>query len=233
MFNFRQFSVKNEGAALKVGTDAVLLGAAMTLFPGRDRHLLDIGTGSGVIALMAAQRLSSDPAARICGIDIDAPSIDEAGDNFAASPWPGMLEARLCRLQEYDPGSRFDLIFSNPPFYDGSLENPDARLSAARHELSLSLRDIASAAERLLAPDGRISIIIPADRGKEALRIFASYGYRPFRTILVRTTAQKPPKRLVLEMSAAAREAVSEELVLQNEGKRTLQYASLTEDFYL
>lgn len=161
-FNFKQFSVRQDDSALKVGTDAVLLGAAMSLNPGSDIRGLDIGTGTGVIALMAAQRLSDGSAGRpetaevarragtdcdsddrrgpgggfrITGIDCDGPSAAEAAFNFAASPWAPRLESLHLSLEEYaetDCGS-FDFIFSNPPYYDSSLRNPDPRVSTARH----------------------------------------------------------------------------------------------------
>ena len=150
-FRFKQFTVRQDASALKVGTDAVLLGAAMTLLPS-DRTLLDVGTGTGVIALMAAQRLAvpafdggpppiTSPRGlfnatplrpvSIVAIDIDGPSAAEAAANFAASPWSGMLSARHCSLQDFAPDAPLDVIFSNPPFYDESLRNPDAREAAA------------------------------------------------------------------------------------------------------
>ena len=133
-FRFRQFSVHHSESALKLGTDAVLLGAAMSI-RGSERRALDIGTGCGVIALMAAQRA---PHCHIVGIDIDPPSVREAALNFAASPWAERLEAVLCALEEFRPETgNYDLIFSNPPYYDDSLKNPDERSAAARHTHSL------------------------------------------------------------------------------------------------
>ena len=152
-FRFKQFSVRNTDSALKVGTDAVLLGSLMTVHPG-ERRLLDIGTGTGVVALMAAQRLAGstiDATAaqrlagstisatvdvgvaypEIIGIEIDGPSAEEARLNFEGSPWAGMLEARHCSLQDFRSPGEFDLTFSNPPYLDESLRNPDRRESRA------------------------------------------------------------------------------------------------------
>ena len=149
IFRFKHFSVENTESAMKVNTDGVLLGALMTVRP-EDRMCLDIGTGTGTVALMAAQRMSfigacSDGACSITGIDIDGASAREAGLNFAASPWPGMLRSLHLSLSDFAGSAEphgFDHIFSNPPYYDLSLSAPDARRNVARHTDSLSYREI-------------------------------------------------------------------------------------------
>lgn len=232
-FDFKQFSIRQERSALKVGTDAVVLGAAMTLL-GSERRLLDIGTGTGVIALMAAQRLSGRADFHITGIDIDGPSAAEAAANFAASPWPSALEARGIPLQEYIPDGEIDLVFSNPPFYDDSLRNPDPRESTARHTESLSFRDICAFCAENLTPEGRLSLILPCDCRVLLVRTAASFGLHPFRLLTIRTTAAKAPRRLVAEFSRRRTEQPREDsLILQDGASRTPEYAALTEDFYL
>lgn len=228
-FRFKQFSLSNGRAALKVGTDAVLLGAAMTLLP-EDRRALDIGTGTGVIALMAAQRA---PLLSIEAIDIDGPSAEEAAYNFRQSPWPDRLRALHCSLSDYRPESGFDLIFSNPPYYDDSLRNPDERLSAARHSHALTLAEIFGFASERLTPDGRISLILPCEKRVPALRLAASFGFRPFRSILVKTVEHKAPKRVVLEFSRRKEVEKQEFITLMKDGGRSPEYARLTEGFYL
>lgn len=230
VFRFKRFQVSNERSALKVGTDAVLLGAAMTLSPN-DRNLLDIGTGTGVIALMASQRLEG-AACRITAIDIDGPSADEAGFNFRQSPWPEVLSSRHLPLSEYKPEEALDCIFSNPPFYDDSLKNPDRRESAARHTESLSYREICAFSADNLTPDGRLSLILPAEEEKALLRTAASFGLFPFRILRIRTTPSKPFRRIVAEFSRKKGEASEEELTLGGSA-RTDEYAALTADFYL
>lgn len=235
IFRFKRFEVHNIDSALKVGTDAVLLGAAMTILP-TDGLLLDIGTGTGVIALMAAQRLSDIAGGRdfrIDAIDIDAPSAREAARNFEESPWGHALSASHIALESFAPAGQYDLIFSNPPYYDNSLLNPDAREAAARHTESLSYRDICSFASEWLGLEGRLSLILPYECGHMLKRTAASFGLYPFRTIAVRTTAAKPPRRLIAEFGRVR--AVPEEsmLTLQDGASRTQEYDSLTEDFYL
>ena len=231
-FRFKHFTIQNDRAALKVGTDAVLLGAAMSLNCKDGARLLDVGTGTGVIALMAAQRCQS---AQIEAIDIDGPSIEEATENFARSPWAERLHAVCIALQDYHPETIFDHIFSNPPFYDNSLINPDSREAAARHTGELSYRDILAFASAHLAADGKLSLILPADLNRELTRCAASFSLMPFRILEVRTTASKPPRRIIAEFSRpqTRQHTVREELILQNGAERTKQYKELTKDFYL
>ena len=230
MFQFREFSIANDRAALKVGTDAVLLGAAMSI-PGTCRHALDIGTGTGVIALMLAQRC---PGASIEAIDIDGPSAEEAADNFAASPWAERLDARHVALSDYTPARELDLIFSNPPYYDNSLLNPDARESTARHTQELHYRDIAAFAAEHLSAEGQLSLILPSECEKDLLRCAGSFGLHPFRLLHIRTTARKQPRRMIAEFRRGTGFTAEEsELVLQDGAARTPEYNQLTKSFYL
>ena len=274
-FRFKQFRVKQDRAALKVGTDAVLLGTLASLegltgmesqvglegLTGKTAELLDIGTGTGVISLIIAQRLAAmtrttEADWHISAIDIDGPSILDAGDNFTASPWPGHLQAIHSSLQEFSDlqrvpsghqkfsGKEFDLIFSNPPFYDDSLRNPDPREANARHSASLSYRDIlAFAAERLRKPSdnftgGSLSLILPAEEEARLLRTAASFDLFPFRIVRVRTVESKKPRRIVAEFRARGSqkpERREESLTLHTHGASTFSedYRRLTEDFYL
>lgn len=230
-FKFKQFSIRNDMAALKVGTDAVLLGASMTLAP-EDKFLLDIGTGTGVIALMAAQR-SCAAKTTVFAIDIDGPSAEEATLNFSDSPWAESLTAIHSSLADYKPEQKFDCIFSNPPFYDNSLTNPDAREATARHTESLSYREIFAFSSEWLQPQGRLSLILPADQETAILRTAASFGLYPFRIIRVSTTVKKPVKRLIMEFCRTRQKASEESLTLQDGNNRSAQYSSLTKEFYL
>lgn len=228
-FKFKKFEVRNEASALKVGTDAVLLGAAMTL-RADDRNMLDIGTGTGVIALMAAQR---HPYARIEAIDIDAASAAEAALNFSESPWAERLHAQHLPLSGFRPDEPFDLVFSNPPYFDESLRNPDPRESEARHTQSLSYRDICAFCANHLSPQGRLALILPAETEKTLVRTAASFGLYLCRIVRIRTVERKPFKRIIAEFGRERKTAQECSLTLQKEGKRTLEYASLTEEFYL
>lgn len=231
IFRFKHFEVRNERSAMKVNTDGVLLGAAATL-RASDRRYLDVGTGTGTIAMMLAQRSAT---ADVDAIDIDGPSAEEATANFAASPWPERLRAHHCALQEFQPAEPYDLIISNPPYYDDSLLNPDERKRGARHSLSLSYRELAEfAAAGALTPAGRLSMILPTDCEKALCRTLRSFGLFPFRILRIRTSERKAPARIIVESSFSREDSPKEEeLTISTGGKYSEEYLSLTKDFYL
>ena len=228
---------------MKVNTDGVLLGAAMTIVP-EDRCMLDIGTGTGTIALMVAQRVA-DHAEReasrddimIDAIDIDEPSATEAAMNFANSPWAECLHAHNVSLDAFaaSDDQKYDLIFSNPPYFEDSLTAPDERKSTARHTSEgLSYRDIFEFAKERLTDSGRVSLVLPADQEAALCRYARMCGLHLFRIIRVRTVPRKAPSRMIVEFSRQRCETVKEELLtIQNEGQYTQEYLSLTHDFYV
>ena len=154
-FRFKRFTVHQDRCAMKVGTDGVLLGAWTPLRP-TDRRLLDIGTGTGLIALMLAQRA---PEAEVTGIDID--DVSQARENAAASPWGGRLHFVQTPVQTFAPAGRFDRIVSNPPFFDATLPSPDAGRTTARHTVTLTFSELCDAVLRLLAsPQGTTAVVL-------------------------------------------------------------------------
>ena len=241
VFRFKRFDVVNERSAMKVNTDGVLLGAAMTIL-STDRTMLDVGTGTGTIALMAAQRLSSVILSevknlRIDAIDIDEASASEAAANFTDSPWSAALKAHHLPLEEFadSTDSRYDLIFSNPPYFEDSLTAPDERKSTARHTSDgLSYRDIFEFAKDRLTENGRVSFVLPADQEAALCRYGRMCGLHLFRILRIRTVPRKAPSRMIAEFSRIrCAEPVQELLTIQDEGKYTQEYLSLTGDFYL
>lgn len=263
VFRFKRFNVVNERSAMKVNTDGVLLGAAMTIKP-EDRCLLDIGTGTGTIAMMAAQRMADVLERSFVGtqddrnyilndgvilseaknpyeidaIDIDEPSATEAAANFAESPWSESLHAHNLSLEEFAAGfsqRKYDLIFSNPPYFEDSLTAPDERKSTARHTSDgLSYRDIFEFAKARLTDSGRVSLVLPADQEKALCRYARMCGLYLFRIMRIRTVSRKAPSRIIAEFSRLRTDVPSDEmLTIQNEGKYTQEYLSLTKDFYL
>ena len=255
VFRFKYFNVVNERSAMKVNTDGVLLGAAMTILPA-DRRLLDIGTGTGTIALMAAQRAlgipgqagddemrSGDNEVRAGGdvlidaIDVDEPSASEAAANFCESPWAEHLRAHNLSLQDFADSEpcKYDLIFSNPPYFEDSCIAPDERKSTARHtSVGLSYRDIFEFASERLTDNGRVSLVLPADQEAALCRYARMCGLHLFRIVRIRTVERKAPMRIITEFSRQRCQTPAEEmLTIMNEGKYTQEYLSLTKDFYL
>lgn len=251
VFRFKKFNVVNERSAMKVNTDGVILGAAMTILPS-DRSMLDVGTGTGTIALMAAQRFldcarqsvnslvgQSENGNGLCidAIDIDEASATEAGANFSSSPWSTFLNAHHSPLEEFavTTDAEYDLIFSNPPYFEDSLTAPDERKSAARHTSDgLSYRDIFEFAKDRLSVNGRVSFVLPADQETALTRYARMCGLHLFRILRIRTVPRKAPSRIVAEFSRTrCSEPIEELLTIQDEGKYTQEYLSLTRDFYL
>jgi len=227
-FRFKKFEVINERSAMKVGTDGVILGAAVTLPEGSAR-VLDAGTGTGVISLMIAQR---SEGAMITGIDIDEGAAAEAAENFSRSPWKARLEARCQPLQDCE-GS-FGLIVSNPPYFDDSLQNPDPERTLARHTGTMSYRTLIDFAKDHLDESGRLSMILPSDREKDLLRYARMNGFFPERILRIRTVPHKEPMRFVVEFLRGRDTVLSEdELTIQEKGRYTSQYTDLVKDFYL
>lgn len=216
---------------MKVGTDGVLLGAWVRLGE-EDRRILDIGTGTGVIAIMLAQRASE---AKICGVDIE--SVEEAAANVARSPWADRIAMVQSPIQLYE-ADRFDLIVTNPPYFIQSLLSPDAGRTTARHTVALPFDELRDAMDRLLTDDGRIALILPCD---EALRFeeVCRGLFGVVRRTAVRTTPRHPAKRMLLEMRRCAKLSGAEEErteLMIGTGKPeeyTPEYRALTGDFYL
>lgn len=197
MFRFKQFAVRQDRCPMKVGTDGVLLGAWAPVLPS-DRRVLDIGTGTGLIALMMAQRM---PQARIAGVDID--DVSQARENADASPWGARLEFHRCPVQEFAAGGAFDLIVSNPPYFVGSLTCPDAGRTAARHAVHLPFEALRDAVLRLLAPGGRFALILPSSEAERFLAVCRDALTLVHRTD-VRTTPRREAKRALLCLTRPA-----------------------------
>ena len=229
-FRFKRFTIRQQRSAMKVGTDGVLLGAWAGVRPA-DRRILDIGTGTGLIAVMLAQR---SPGALITGVDID--DVEEARANGDAAPWGDRLHFVQQPIQEFRPGERYDLIVSNPPFYVDSLTCPDRSRTTARHTVHLSYEELFDAVVRLLSPGGRFAVVLPTDEGGRFRRLAVAHlALRRLTT--VRTTPRRPAKRVLMEFSAdpAAVPPLVDELTIGTGVPEcyTPEYRALTCDFYL
>ena len=248
-FRFKQFDIEQDNSAMKVNTDGVLLGAWMSI-SGTGRSLLDVGTGSGVIALMAAQRIIAggfSSSFHITAIDIDRESLKDAAANFANSSFCSdklQIEAKCIPLQELS-GVKYDLIFSNPPYFINSLKAAEESRSNARHTDTLSQAELIKASMDLLKPGGRLALVLPATEGEQFLskvsfleeQYHKSFGLALHlsRLCRVHTTIKKPAKRWLMEFVFSIEKPLVEEseLIMMSDGNFTSQYKSLTKDFYL
>ena len=227
-FRFKQFAVEQEDVAMKVGTDGVLLGAWADCEGAK--RILDIGTGTGVIALMLAQRNSQ---AAIHAVEIDEAATRRARSNFDMSPWAERLTVENCAVQEFVPSEKFDLIISNPPYFVDSLRCPDDKRTTARHTQDLTFEELDKAVCRVLAESGRFALILPTAEFDKYLAIT--------RLHLVRRCDMHPTtgaavKRVMAELSKhASAEITRENITIEKEqrGDYTDEYRALTKDFYL
>lgn len=230
-FQFRRFTVRHDASSMPVGTDGVLLGAWADVEGAS--HILDIGTGSGLIALMAAQRA---PHAQVEAIDVDGPSVEQAQQNVQASPFARRIVVCQADVRTFSPmGGLFDHILSNPPFFVNDVLPPDERRSTARNASALPAHSLMEAATRLLADDGRLSVVLPSSSQATFVGLGLERGLYLTRCLRVRTVTRKPPKRVLLEFARLRPSLPTcEEMVLQEaDGTRSPAYASLTQDFYL
>ncbi len=225
-FDFKQFSVRQERCAMKVGTDGVLLGSwACDKATDEPLRILDVGTGTGLIALFVAQRF---PNALITAIDIDPEAVEQARENFDTSPFGNRLTAIASSLQELESDTKYDAIVCNPPFFVDSLQCPDGKRTLARHARTLTFAELARYSSRLLTQDGALSVIIPSEsKGTmEAEAIFC--GLSLSRVCHIKTKETKPAKRVMLEFSKSQKHIENDIIVIGGE-----KYVSLTRHFYL
>ncbi len=197
---------------MKIGTDAILLGAwAAAVEPKR---ILDIGTGSGIIALMLAQRF---PAANVTAVEIDSAACEQACGNFAAAPFCDRLTLTRSAVQDFRPQGQFDLVVCNPPWFQKSFKPPDAARTMARHSDSLSLEELGAAACRLLSPSGVLNVILPIEQAMSFTAIATAHELHCHRVCQVRPTPTSPPKRQLLEFSNRPPEQVdcAQEMVIE------------------
>ena len=227
-FRFKQFTVYHDLCAMKVGIDGVLLGAWADC---QDiKYALDVGTGSGLIALMLAQR--SD--AHIHAIDIDENACKQAQINFYNSPFNDRLSFEHIAFQNLSSFVKYDLIVSNPPYFVNSLKSPDKNRNIARHDDHLPLEDLFNKSVSLLNPYGKTAFILPFDQLENANKIAIDNKLFLCRKALVSSVQDNPPKRVLLEFSLMDQELTEDSFYI-GKTKQTYsnKYQALTQDFYL
>ncbi len=229
-FKFKIFEVKQDKCAMKVGTDGVLLGAWTPI--NGDSTVLDIGTGTGLIALMLAQRSN----AFIDAIEIDSAAYNQAEENFKYSPWSDKIRAFHTPLQDFEFNTgKYDLIVSNPPYFINAHKSESDTRNMARHtNETLTFEELIYSVSLLLKPEGRFCLILPIMEGGIFIDICEKKGFFCNKITRVKTKADKAAKRMLLELSRVkAEKTLSDELIIsEEEGSYTKSYIDLTKDFY-
>lgn len=227
-FHFKKFSICQRKSAMKVGTDGVLLGA---WFNGADK-ILDIGAGTGIISMMAAQRY---PESLVTGIEIDHDAATEAEENVEASPYSDRINIIETALQGYTPKEKFGAIVTNPPFFAHGFNVADEARRKARQTDTLSFKDILDFSKEWLEPSGEISVVLPTDVMEEFSSRAFMLGFFQTRKYTIKTVPRKTAKRCLLAFSLSRPNTFDAAEVSLNDGigGKSEWYQKLTQDFYL
>ena len=230
MFRFKHFTIDDSRTAMKVGTDGVLIGAWADV--EQDDRILDVGTGSGIIAIMAAQR---NAKVEITALDIDADAVAQARDNVEATAWGARIECVCEDVKNFASDMKFDHIISNPPYFVEKTLSPNPQRSAARSAESLPFVELVACAEQLLKDGGKLSVVLPVESA-------SLFRYAAFERLWLRrlcsvvTVEGDAPKRVLMEFVHTSEPLMPrcEELTIQLvDGSYSSKYRTLTKDFYL
>ncbi|MFZ1749714.1 MAG: methyltransferase [Saprospiraceae bacterium] len=234
VFRFKQFDIIQLVNIMKVNTDGILLGA-WSQIEGK-KNILDIGTGTGLIALMLAQRTIG---ATVTGIEIDLPSAEEAALNMSNSRFGGRLNCIHTSIQDFarDDTSKFDLIVSNPPFFSGGTFSTNENKANVRHTQKLSHIDLLNSVRTLLSPDGHFDLILPYIEGLRFLEMGEKYDFKCAHITEIRSKDRRPVERLLIRLGQSpVKKVKNDTLIMMNHGEGydySSSFIKLTKDFYL
>jgi tRNA1Val (adenine37-N6)-methyltransferase len=237
-FQFKQFSIEQDQTTMKVGTDGVLLGAWANV--QQAKRILDIGTGTGVIALMLAQRTATE-GGQIDAVEIDEAAFQQATNNAQKSPFSAQVRVFHDSIQTFaqrryttTPNIKYDLIVSNPPFFTGGTFSSDENKNRVRHTVKLPHSDLLNATRQLLHKEGRFCVILPLIEGLRFIEIARTYGFHCTQKVEVLPKASKPIGRLLLQFEFMYKSLIINMLTIRGEGENdfTAEYKTLTKDFY-
>lgn len=229
-FRFKQFLIKQEKAAMKVGTDGVLLGAWVN--PEGAGHILDVGTGTGLLSLMVAQRCN----AIIDALEIEEGAFSDAKTNINNSPWADRISVYHTDFNDFALKNRhkYDMVVCNPPFFENSLNAPDKARSSARHNISLTYNQLLDNSFQVLKPGGELNVIIPAGNHSIFCRDAKTVGFFPRKCLFIKPAINKPSKRVLIQLSLTPGEATEEEIsILDKDREYSSEYRELTNKYYL
>lgn len=228
-FTFKQFTIHHDKCAMKVGTDGVLLGAWVPV--EQARRVLDVGTGTGLIALQVAQR---NARASVTAVEIDENAVLQAVENVKASVWKNRIEVICTDFRDYCPDGFFDLIVSNPPYFVDALACPDGRRNQARHAGGLNYVSFFSRSAEILSGDGKVSVIVPSEVAGLAEDAAWMHGLYPEHRTRVCTKKGKSPRRILMTFGRKLCPLREDTLCISGpDGSYTREYMDLTREFYL
>ena len=233
-FRFKQFTVQQDKSAMKVCTDASLFGAWMaskleTSLLKRE-SILDIGTGTGLLSLMLAQSTSS----LIDALEIDGDSFEQARENVENSQWKHRIHLFHTDARTFHSEKKYDLIISNPPFFENDLASPEEKKNTAKHSTTLTLHELIEIVERFIHPNGSLAILLPAHRCQQFKQMAAVKNFHLLYQAMVRQTPKHDFFRCMLIFSKQAFEKIGEEeIIIQQYGKNTQYFAELMKEYYL
>ena len=226
VFKFKQFEVRQSRSAMKIGTDAMILGSLINA--GECRKGLDIGSGTGVLALMVAQK---NPGIEIDAVEIDLPSFEECGDNFSRSKWSDRLRAVHSDILDFRSEEKYDVIFSNPPYYQNGLLSDDERRSRARHNEYMPLEQLSEAVNDLLTDNGSFMVILPKENESEWMDALKKLSLRG--KIDIHGKRGGKINRVILEFRRESTKVITTSLVVREiDGSYTETYKKLTIDYH-
>ncbi|HUR65912.1 MAG TPA: methyltransferase [Chitinophagaceae bacterium] len=242
-FQFKQFTIWQERAAMKVTTDACLFGAwvaaitnseKLTLRQAQGNNCLDIGTGTGLLALMYAQK---DPTTLIDTLEIDKYAFEQAFENISASPWSDRIQVIHTDAKEFVSTHKYDIILSNPPFYENELKSDDKNKNIAHHSDALALHELLSIIKKKLQPGGSFYLLLPYKRHKEIRELMLQNEFTITQMILVRQSVNHDFFRIMLagkfKADGSGETMVEEIAITDNKGQYTSGFVSLLKDYYL
>lgn len=231
-FTFKQFFVAHDRCAMKVGTDGILLGAWAPI--AQVKHVLDIGTGSGLLALMLAQR--TDDRVMLDAVELDEEAAAQARENVSTSPWGARIQVHLGDIQRWQPAQtrRYELIVSNPPFFAEGVPCATSQREQARYTTTLDHVTLLTCAAELITEEGFFCVVLPVDIGNTFVQRAQTMGWHLRLRTDVAETEMRPPHRVLLAFSPTAGECFSDRLIVRGpEQQYSEGFTALTQDFYL
>lgn len=228
-FQFKQFRVQQDKCAMKVCTDACLFGSQLPI-DASIKTVLDIGTGTGLLSLMYAQL---NQAASIDAVELDSPAAEQASENVQASPWNNRITVYQTAIQHYKPQQHYDLIISNPPFFENDLQSEDAQRNLALHSTALSLEELFTISKQFLKSSGQVCLLLPYHRTQAAITIALANGFHCIQQTTVHQTTKHPAFRSMLHFATQASTKKEMTIIIKDGQDYTREFIDLLSPFYL